>query len=187
MPAEEATIDPMRRFAPCPTRWAFEDAAMPHIAALYNFARWMTRNPHDAEDLVQETYLKAFRAFASLRAGSNVRAWMFQILKNTHFTHYARLERRMIVQLGEDEDLADFAISHDTPESLLESSLDCTLIRSLIDRLPSQFREVLLLRDVEEMSYQQIAEILSVPIGTVMSRLSRARKLMRHWLSDRPS
>jgi RNA polymerase sigma factor (sigma-70 family) len=154
----------------------FEELAIPLFDSLYNFARWLAQNQNDAEDLVQETYLKAFRSFASFEAGTNFRAWIFQILKNTFLGSCSKLERRMTLAMDSEEDLPTTSA---TPESLLIGRSDIDAIRSAIEQLPVIFREVILLSDVEDASYREIAEILSIPIGTVMSRLARARKMVR--------
>jgi RNA polymerase sigma factor (sigma-70 family) len=154
----------------------FEKLAIPLFDSLYNFARWLAQNQNDAEDLVQETYLKAFRSFASFEPGTNFRAWIFQILKNTFLGSCSKLERRMTLAMDSEEDLPTTSA---TPESLLIGRSDIDAVRSAIEQLPVIFREVILLSDVEDASYREIAEILSIPIGTVMSRLARARKMVR--------
>jgi RNA polymerase sigma factor (sigma-70 family) len=154
----------------------FEELAIPLFDSLYNFAGWLTKNQNDAEDLVQETYLKAFRSYASFEPGTNFRAWIFQILKNTFLGSCSKLERRMTLAMDSEEDLPTTSA---TPESLLIGLSDIEAIRSAIEQLPVIFREVILLSDVEDVSYREIAEILSIPIGTVMSRLARARKMVR--------
>jgi RNA polymerase sigma factor (sigma-70 family) len=154
----------------------FEELAIPLFDSLYNFARWLTKNQNDAEDLVQETYLKAFRSFASFAPGTNFRAWMFQILKNTFLGSCSKLERRMTLAMDSEEDLPTTSA---TPESMLMGRTDIEAVRSAIEQLPVIFREVILLSDVEDAPYREIAEILSIPIGTVMSRLARARKMVR--------
>jgi RNA polymerase sigma factor (sigma-70 family) len=154
----------------------FEELAIPLFDSLYNFARWLAQNQNDAEDLVQETYLKAFRSYASFEPGTNFRAWIFQILKNTFLGSCSKLERRMTLAMDSEEDLPTTSA---TPESLLIGLSDIEAVRSAIEQLPVIFREVILLSDVEDASYREIAEILSIPIGTVMSRLARARKMVR--------
>jgi len=161
----------------------FEELAMPLFDSLYNFARWIARDSNDAEDLVQETYLKALRSFASFRPGTNFRAWMFRILRNTFLSSRKRYERRMIDALESEEDGPELAVVRETPETILLNRSNLQRMERAIDELPVHYRETLLLCEVEEMSYQQIAEILSVPIGTVMSRLARARKAVRESLS----
>jgi len=162
----------------------FEGLAMPLLDSLYNFARWLAQNQTDAEDLVQETYLKALRGFASFQPGTNFRAWMFQILRNTFLSSCSKLERRMTIALdSEEEDGPELAIENQTPETLFMNRSNSEQVQKAIDHLPAHYREALLLCEVEEMSYQEIAEILSIPIGTVMSRLSRARQAVRESLS----
>src|SRR6204780_398054 len=147
----------------------FEELAMPLFEPLYNFARWLVRNSNDAEDLVQETYLKALRSFASFEPGTNFRAWIFRILKNTFLGSCSKLEQRMTLAIESEEGLPPTSA---TPESLLIGRSDIDAVRCAIEQLPVIFREVILLCDVEDASYREIAEILSIPIGTVMSRLA---------------
>jgi len=165
----------------------FEELAMPLFDSLYNFARWLVHNQSNAEDLVQETYLKALRSFASFQPGTNFRAWMFRILRNTFLSSSSTLSRRMTVDIdSEDADLV-LPVTSATPESLLIERSRKNAVRDAIEQLPVMFREVLLLCDVEDASYQEIAEIMSIPIGTVMSRLARARKAVRESLLSPPS
>ena len=167
-------------------RDSFEALAMPLFDQLYNFARWLTQNREEAEDLVQETYVKALKGFSSFQLGTNFRAWMYRILRNTFLTSRTGLRATMTVPLDLNEDGPELAVQYDTPETLLFASSNRELLQSAIDDLPVHFREVLLLCEVEEMSYQEISETLSVPIGTVMSRLSRARKTLRDRLRPQP-
>ncbi len=160
----------------------FEELATPLCDSLYNFARWMARDSTDAEDLVQETYLKALRSFASFQPDSNFRAWMFRILKNTFLSSRSKLERRMTVAMVLDDEGRDLAVDYETPDSILTRQSDADSVRKVIEQLPAHSREVLLLCEVEELSYQEIADVLSIPIGTVMSRLARARKAVRNSL-----
>ena len=157
----------------------FEELAMPLFDSLYNFARWLAHDSNDAEDLVQETYLKALRSFASFQSGTNFRAWIFRILRNTFLSSRSKLERRMTVALNSEEDGPELAVDTETPETILMNRSNSKLVQRAIDDLPVQYRETLLLCEVEEMPYQEIAEVLSIPIGTVMSRLARARKALR--------
>ena len=168
--------------------WAgFEELAMPLFDSLYNFARWLAHNETDAEDLVQDTYLKALRSFASFQPGTNFRAWMFKILKNTFLSSCSKLERRMTVMMdSEDEDEPESTVDGDTPETILLDRANSQLVWKAIDDLPVHYRETLLLCDVEEMSYREISEILSIPVGTVMSRLARARRAVRESLDSSP-
>jgi RNA polymerase sigma-70 factor (ECF subfamily) len=163
--------------------WAgFEELAMPLFDALYNFARWLVHDSNDAEDLVQETYLKALRSFASFQSGTNFRAWIFQILRNNFLSSCAKLERRMTVAMDSGEDGPELAVDTETPETILMNRFSSQRVQRAIGDLPVHYRETLLLCEVEEMSYQEIAEILTIPIGTVMSRLARARKAVRESL-----
>ena len=167
-----------------PTLGGFEELAMPLSHSLYNFARWLARDGHDAEDLVQETYLKALRSFASFEPGTNLRLWMFKILKNTFLTSRSKNQRRMTIPLDSEVNLWAQPATFDTPESLLIGHFEIDAIRNAIEQLPVIYREVILLPDVENASYREIVEILSIPIGTVMSRLARARKIVRESLRN---
>jgi RNA polymerase sigma-70 factor, ECF subfamily len=158
---------------------SFEELAMPLFDQLYNFAHWLTRNREEAEDLVQETYIKALKGFSSFQPGTNFRAWMYRILRNTFLTSRTGLKATMTVPLDAEDDGPELAVGSDTPETILMARLNSQLLQSALEELPVHFREILLLCEVEEMSYQEIAETLAVPIGTVMSRLSRARKTLR--------
>jgi len=165
----------------------FEELAIPLLDSLYNFAHWLVHNQNDAEDLVQETYLKALRSFASFQPGTNFRAWIFQILRNTFLSSCSKLERRMTVaMMDSEEDSPVLCATSVTPESLLIERSGNDAVRCAIEQLPVIFREVILLCDVEDTSYREIAEILSIPIGTVMSRLARARKAVRESLRTTP-
>jgi RNA polymerase sigma-70 factor, ECF subfamily len=162
-----------------PQSGSFEELAMPLFDQLYNFAHWLTKNREEAEDLVQETYAKALKGFSSFQLGTNFRAWMYRILRNTFLTSRTGLKVTMTVPLDPEEDGPELAVESATPETILFERSNRELLQSAIDELPAYFREILLLCEVEEMSYQEIAEMLSIPIGTVMSRLSRARKALR--------
>ena len=157
----------------------FEELAMPLFDSLYNFARWLAHNQNDAEDLVQEAYLKALRSFASFQPGTNFRAWMFRILKNTFLSSCSRLERRMTVAVDSEPDGPELAVESETPETILIERSNREQVQRAIDELPTHFRETLVLCEVEELSYREISEILSIPVGTVMSRLTRARRAVR--------
>jgi RNA polymerase sigma factor (sigma-70 family) len=160
----------------------FEELAMPIVKSVYNLARWLARNDHDAEDLVQETYLKAFRSFASFQSGTNFRAWIFRILRNTFLNSSPLRDRQVMVGLESEEQGFPAFATCTTPESMLIDSSGVAAIREAIQQLPAIYREVILLCDVEDASYREIAEILSIPIGTVMSRLARARRTVREAL-----
>jgi RNA polymerase sigma-70 factor (ECF subfamily) len=122
------------------------------------------------------------RSFASFQSGTNFRAWMFQILRNTFLSSRSKLERRMTVAMDSEEDGPELAVDAKTPETILVNHCDSQLVQRAIEDLPVHYRETLLLCEVEEMSYQEIAEVLSIPIGTIMSRLARARKAVRQSL-----
>ena len=156
----------------------FEKLALPLLDPLYNFARWMCSDADEARDLVQETFAKALKALSSFREGTNFRAWMFRILRNTFLTSRTGLERRNTVQESE-EGFDSSVVTHDTPELALVRRADTELVQQAIAHLPVGFQEVLILADLEELKYQEIADALDIPIGTVMSRLARARGLLR--------
>ncbi len=153
---------------------------MPLFDSLYNFAHWLTQNREEAEDLVQETYAKALKGFGSFQPGTNFRAWIFRILRNTFLTSRTGLAATKTVPLeSEGEEEQTVAVARDTPESILLEQAGQQRVQAALEQVPVIFREVLLLCDVEEMSYQETADTLGVPIGTVMSRLYRARKALR--------
>jgi len=159
---------------------------MPLFDSLYNFAHWLTQNREEAEDLVQETYAKALRGFGSFQPGTNFRAWIFRILRNTFLTSRTGLAATRTVPLEtEDDQEQTVAVSRETPESILLEQAGQQQVQAALEQVPVNFREVLLLCDVEEMSYQEIADTLAVPIGTVMSRLYRARKALRAALEEK--
>jgi RNA polymerase sigma-70 factor, ECF subfamily len=163
----------------------FADQAMPLMSSLYSAALRMTRNPSDAEDLVQETYLKAYRGFGGFQEGTNLKAWLYRILTNTFINTYRAKKRRPEEsELEEVEDLYLYrrlggleaaAAGRSAEDELLEHMTDYE-VKEAIESLPEQFRVAVLLADVEGFSYKEIAEILDIPIGTVMSRLHRGRK-----------
>jgi RNA polymerase sigma-70 factor, ECF subfamily len=156
---------------------SFEELAMPLFSQLYNFACWLAGDRAAAEDLVQETYLKACRGFTSFQQGTNFRAWIYRILRNTFLTSQTGLKATASFD-DEDEALAEPAEAH-TPESILLARDAQEKIRAALEALPVHHREIILLCDLEEMSYQEISQAMSIPMGTVMSRLSRARRAMR--------
>jgi len=159
---------------------------MPLFDSLYNFARWLTHNREEAEDLVQETYGKALKGFSSFRPGTNFRAWMFRILRNTFLTSRTGLKSGMTVSLDSEEaGESAIPVTTETPESLLIVRANQQTVQEAIEELPILFREVILLCDVEEMSYKEIAETVSIPVGTVMSRLARARNALRVGLTKK--
>jgi RNA polymerase sigma-70 factor, ECF subfamily len=166
------------------TAAAFEELAMPLFDQLYNFAHWLARDRAEAEDLVQETYVKALRGFPSFQPGTNFRAWMYRILRNTFLTSRTGLAATATVDLDVDE-VADLPGSADDPEKILIDQAQQATLQIALEEIPTHHREILLLCEVEEMSYKEIAEVLSIPIGTVMSRLSRARGALRNCLKGK--
>jgi RNA polymerase sigma-70 factor, ECF subfamily len=162
---------------------AFESMAVPLLGRLYNLARWLCRDDSEAEDLVQETYARALKAFRSFETGTNFSAWMFRILRNIFLTSRtgAKVAHISIDEEGEEGLLPP---ASGTPESILMSTTTQQNIQAALERLPPAYREVILLCDVEEMKYREIADVLEVPVGTVMSRIARARKLLRGMLAE---
>ena len=160
---------------------SFADLALPLFDQLYNFAHWLTQDTTEAEDLVQETYAKALRGFSSFQQGTNFRAWMYRILRNSFFSSRTGLKRTVAL----DEENESLLAQSTTPESLLIEQTDREMVRQALEGLSVPFREILLLCEVEEMSYQEIAETLAIPVGTVMSRLSRARRALSASVRER--
>ena len=172
---------------------SFAELAMPYMSALYSAALRMTRNPSDAEDLVQETYLRAYRGFGGFKEGTNLKAWLYKILTNTYINSYRAKKRRP--EQVELDDVEDFylykrlggleAVDADrSPEAEVLDSIPDDAVKRALEDLPEQFRMAVLLADVEGFSYKEIAEIMDVPIGTVMSRLHRGRKQLQKRLWD---
>ena len=157
---------------------------MPHFERLYNFACWLTHDRQDAEDLVQETYAKALKGFSSFRPGTNFRAWMYRILRNAFLTSRTGLKAMSTVQLDLEDQEEALPTTTETPESILLQRSDGRLVQQALEQLPVAYREVLLLCEVEGMSYQEISATLAIPMGTVMSRLSRARTALRGGLQQ---
>ena len=171
----------------------FAELAMPYMDALYSAALRMTRNPSDAEDLVQETYLRAYRGFPGFQDGTNLKAWLYKILTNTFINIYRAKKRRPEqVDLDDTEDFylyrklggLEAVESQRTPETEVLDQMPEAVVKDALEALPEQFRMAVLLADVEGFSYKEIAEITDVPIGTVMSRLHRGRKQLQARLWD---
>ena len=158
----------------------FEASVLPHLDAAYNFARWLTRNDHDAEDVVQEAFLRAYRYFDGLRGDS--RAWLLSIVRNTCFTWLKSNRPAELVGLDPEEGYEETVAYTAGPEALASLNFNRHMLNEAIAALPAVFREVVVLRELEELSYKEIARITEVPIGTVMSRLSRARRLLQQSL-----
>lgn len=161
-------------------RRKFEAQALPHLDAAYNFARWLTRSPVEAEDIVQEAMLRAFRSFDGFR-GTEVKPWLLAIVRNCFVTAHGR-SRAIPISGASDSDLALVDEAPD-PEAVAISTDNIRMLNRLVATIPEEFREVLVLREMEDLSYRDIARITGTPIGTVMSRLSRARAILRQsWL-----
>lgn len=156
----------------------FEQLALPLLPSLYNHACWLSRDPAEAEDLVQETISKALRAFDSFQAGTNFKAWIFRILRNTFLTSRTGMAISHTVFLEDHPHLLDADNAGPTPEDHLIRLDNQALVREALEQLQPPLREVILLCDVEELKYKDIALVLDVPIGTVMSRISRARRTL---------
>jgi RNA polymerase sigma-70 factor (ECF subfamily) len=160
----------------------FEQAVLPHLDAAYNLARWLTRNSQDAQDVVQEAYLRALRYFPGFRGGDG-RAWLLIIVRNTCFT-WMHANRPLQDATEFDENVAPPDSRIPNPEELVLHTDTSTLVRKALEKLPPNFREVLVLRELEGLSYREIATITGVPAGTVMSSLSRARARLRQVLAS---
>lgn len=150
----------------------FEEIVLPHLNAAYNLARWLTRNETDAEDVVQEAYLRAFKFFGGFHGGDS-RAWMLKIVRHTCYSWLQKNRAHEMITGELDEELP--SAECDNPETMLLASIDRQLLRHLLDELPLEFREIVILRELEGFSYKEIAGIADLPLGTVMSRLARAR------------
>jgi RNA polymerase sigma-70 factor (ECF subfamily) len=160
---------------------SFEQVVLPHLDAAYNLARWLTRNAPDAQDAVQEAYLRAFRHFSDFRGG-DARAWLLKIVRNTCYS-WLRVNRPLQDAAEFDENLFAPDVRSPNPEEVVLQNDNSTLVREALEKLPPNFREVLVLRELEGMSYREIAAITGMPAGTVMSSLSRARDRLRQVLT----
>ncbi len=173
-----------RTMSPVPSSASFEQLALPLLPSLYSHAFWLSRNHAEAEDLVQETISKALRAFDSFQADTNFKAWIFRILRNTFLTSRTGIAASRTVFLEDHPDLLDTSDSSPTPEDHLIRLDNQAAVNEALDQLQPHLREVLLLCDVEELKYKDIALVLDVPIGTVMSRISRARRALHQLLQS---
>jgi len=153
----------------------FEEVFLPHLDAAYNLARWLTRDPSDADDVVQEAYMRALRFFDGFHGG-NARSWILKIVRNTTYTWLEKNRPREVV-CELDEDL--YAAESADPELLLIESIDRQHLRRLLSELPRPFREIVVLRDIEGLSYKEISSVTELPLGTVMSRLARGRRQLQ--------
>ena len=161
---------------------SFEEAVLPHLDAAYNLARWLTRNDADADDVVQEAYLRAFKFFGGFH-GADGRPWLLGIVRNTCYT-WMQQNRSPELSRPFDDELNGIESKDLDPEALLLQSADTQMVRQALEELPVEFREVLVLRELEEMSYKEIASIAELPLGTVMSRLARGRKRLQQVLTN---
>ena len=157
----------------------FEQTILPHMNAAYNLARWLTRNEHDAEDMVQEAYLRAFKFFNAFR-GIDGRAWLLTIVRNTCYTWLK--QNRTETTTSFDEQIHTVENDLANPATLVLRSDNSQMLKQALEELPTEFREVVVLRDLEELSYKEIADIAGIPLGTVMSRLARARERLKQFL-----
>jgi RNA polymerase sigma-70 factor, ECF subfamily len=158
----------------------FEEVVLPHLNAAYNLARWLTRNDADAEDVVQEACMRAFRFFDGFRGGDG-RAWFITIVRNSC---YSWLQHNRVGELTAEFDEEKHSVDSGNPEGLLFERADRELLRQALENLPAEFREVIVLRELEGLSYKEIAGIANIPLGTVMSRLARARRRLHACLKD---
>jgi RNA polymerase sigma-70 factor (ECF subfamily) len=164
----------------------FEEQVLPCLDAAYSLARWLVRDEHVAEDVVQDAYLRAFRYFGSFRGG-DARPWLLGIVRNCCYSWFVQQKRSLEFEVDlQDADAPslDEQERPQTPETLLMQKVERAQVTAAIGSLPLAFREALVLREIEELSYEDIARVLDIPKGTVMSRLSRARRLLHEYLSD---
>lgn len=176
---EEFAIQEGAELTPQEKLRRFEEEISPHLAPAYNLARWLTRNHEDAEDVVQEAFLRAFTSFDTFR-GKEGRPWLLAIVRNTCLTWMKR-NRNTLIEAGERIEESSAAAGN--PETLLLAALDREQIHRALEQLPSEFREAMVLREIEELPYKEIAAITGAPLGTVMSRLSRGRDWLRRLLA----
>ena len=160
---------------------SFEDVMLPHLDAAHNLARWLLRNEEDAKDVVQEAYLRAFKSFGGFH-GSNGRAWLLTIVRNTSYT-LLKKNRAVDLTTSFDEEIHASGDESASPAIIVEHAEDAELVTKAMDELPAEFREILVLRHQEGLSYKEIADIAQIPPGTVMSRLARARAKLREYLA----
>jgi RNA polymerase sigma-70 factor (ECF subfamily) len=170
---------------PAPAKLSrFDEAILPHLDAAYNLARWLMRNDADADDAVQDACLRALRFIGGLRGGDG-RVWLLAIVRNTCYSRLKRAKSRGVESEFDDE-IHSTEAEAANPEGLLERSRDSAALRQALEDLPAEFREVIVMRELEGMAYKEIAEVAEVPIGTVMARLARGRKRLQQLLSASP-
>jgi RNA polymerase sigma-70 factor (ECF subfamily) len=161
----------------------FEEIALPHLKAAYNLARWLVHDDSEAEDIVQEAYLRAFKFFGGYYGGDS-RSWLLTIVRNTCYTW---LQQNRVLRLADpiDDKLDEVGVDVSDPETLLLQSANSQMVRQALQELPVEFREVVVLREMESLSYKEIADVVDIPIGTVMSRLKRGRQRLHALLAKR--
>jgi RNA polymerase sigma-70 factor (ECF subfamily) len=169
----ETVLPPVRSQEKTVPRQSFEEVVLPHLDAAFNYARWLTRSEADAEDVVQDAYVRAFKFFPSFR-GDDARSWLLAIVRNTWYGRFPRRAARVSIATT-DEDGDDRPDDRLNPEALVIQQETVERVRRALEELPADFREVLVLRELEGMSYKEIAAVVTIPIGTVMSRLARGR------------
>jgi len=167
----------------------FEHSLLPHLDAAYNMARWLTRNDHDAEDVVQESFIRALRYFDRLE-GTDARPWLLGIVRNTCYTWLRKNRPAEMVAVDDIEDLppgigAESTPATSSPEVIVLQSANRKLVNQALEELPVAYREVIVMREIEDMSYKDIAAVAGIPIGTVMSRLSRGREILKRSIENR--
>jgi RNA polymerase sigma-70 factor (ECF subfamily) len=169
----------------------FEEVVLPHLDAAFNMARWLTRNDHDAEDVVQEAFLRAMRYFDRLK-GTEARPWLLAIVRNTCFTWLEKNRPSDLVGLDDAgpissdmESAGHMSVTESNPEVILLQSANRKLVNQALEELPVGYREVIVMREIEDLSYKDIAAIAGIPAGTVMSRLSRGREMLRQSIESR--
>jgi RNA polymerase sigma-70 factor (ECF subfamily) len=161
---------------------SFEESLLPHLGAAYNLARWIMGNEQDAEDMVQEAYLRAYKYFAGYQGG-NSRSWLLTIVRNTCYT-WLRQNRSQELSVDLEDETYNSESEGLNPEILFQHSHDHQLVRRALEKLPAEYRELIILREMEGMAYKEIAQMTSIPIGTVMSRLARGRQRLKDCLGQ---